>query len=392
MIRVHTTGCSLIDNLYGRVDFTRPDYNRLLSREAGDGGLTTGGLVFSEALTEFAGTEYRTILKSLTGVDAPDASNIGGPGIVAVLHAAQVNDNPDIRFRFAGVLGKDGNGRRFTELMGRTGFPMADYATNNLPTPSTDVLSDPDHGKGSGERTFINTIGAAGAYGPESLPDDFFDAELLAFGGTALVPPIHDALDSLCRRGQESGAFVLVNTVYDFRSEAKMKGRPWPLVEDYRNIDLLIVDQEESLKISGRGDAHQAMRWFLDRGCRAVIITRGIEDVLFAAGNDSRFASPERTSLPTSRYADEVVAACTHPRDTTGCGDNFVGGVLASIADQLAAGADAPLNLVDAVKSGVASGSLALTCLGGVFYEEKPGDKRRALEPFITEYERELAG
>jgi len=391
MIRVHATGCSLIDNLYGRVDFTRPYYGELLSREAGDGGLTTGGLVFSEALTEFAGTEYTAVLEKLTGVNAPDSSNIGGPGIVAVLHAAQVNDNPDIRFRFAGVLGNDDNGRRFRELLTRTGFPLNDYTVKELPTPSTDVLSDPDHGHGSGERTFISTIGAAGAYDPDSLPDNFFDAEVLAFGGTALVPLIHDALDDLCRRGQEFGAFVLVNTAYDFRNEAKVKGRPWPLVEDYRNIDLLVVDQEEALKISGRGDAHQAMQWFLDKGCRAIIITRGIDDVLFAVGTDSRFASPERTSLPTSRYADEVVAKCTHPRDTTGCGDNFVGGVLASVADQLAAEGDAPLNLVDAVKSGVASGSLALTCLGGVYYEERPGDKRKALEPFITAYERELA-
>ena len=44
---------------------------------------------------------------------------------------------------------------RFRELMARTGFPTDDYVTLELPTPSTDVLSDPHHGGGSGERGVV---------------------------------------------------------------------------------------------------------------------------------------------------------------------------------------------------------------------------------------------
>ncbi|MCK5737444.1 MAG: carbohydrate kinase family protein, partial [Spirochaetaceae bacterium] len=282
---------------------------------------------------------------------------------------------------------------RFRELLSRTGFSAEDYSESDLPTPSTDVLSDPEFNKGRGERTFINTIGAAGAYEPESLPDDFFDAEFLLFGGTALVPPLHDNLDSLCRRGREAGAFVMVTTVFDFRNEARLQGRPWPLVDDYKNIDLLVVDREEALKISGKASPKTAMEWFLDRGCNGVVITQGADEILMGTpGSSIRFLSPERSAMPTCRYADEVVAGLTKKRDTTGCGDNFVGGVIDSLAHQLAGNSSRKeaLNMEEAVISGIAAGSVALTCLGGVYYEEKPGQKYQLMKPYFEAYHREL--
>jgi sugar/nucleoside kinase (ribokinase family) len=395
MIRVNATGCSLVDNLYGHSDFNTDAYRRLTSRSPGDGGLSTGGLVFSEALAAFAGAGYPEVLEQLTGKAGPDSSNIGGPGVVPILHAAQVRRKPEIRYRFAGVVGRDENGRRFRSLLEKTGFPVSDYTESDLPTPSTDVLSDPTHNGGRGERTFINTIGAAGTYGPDSLPRDFFEAEVLLFGATALVPPLHDELDSLCRRGRESGAFVMVCTVYDFRNQARLRGRPWPLVEDYGNIDLLITDREEALRISGMENPQGALAWFLKRGCYAAVITQGPDEVLLGT-QGKRFLPPRRRSMPTCRYADDVVASLKTKRDTTGCGDNFVGGVIDSVAHQMAnrgkAGSKDPLDLEEAVISGIAAGSLALTCLGGVYYEKEQGEKLQAMQPYLEAYRRQLAG
>lgn len=396
MIRVNATGCSLVDNLYGAVDFRLNDYKNLLSHRVGDGGLITGGLVFAEALSSFASRPYEELLVTLTENNPPDSSNIGGPGIVPIIHAAQVNDNQEISYRFAGVVGCDENGQRIRDMMARAGFPMTDYSESSLPTPSTDVLSDPDWDNHRGERTFINRIGAAGQYSPEALPSDFFDAELLLFGGTGLVPPLHDSLDRLCSRGREAGAFVMVTTVFDFRNEALMKGKPWPLVEDYGNIDLLGVDREEALKISGTTKAEDAIEWFLKKGCGAVIVTQGAREVLLGIGTESRFAAPGRRSMPTCRYADTMVENLTHPRDTTGCGDNFTGGVIDSIARQLAEAGKEPeyiqLNLEAAVAGGIVAGSFALTCLGGVFYETEPGQKRAAMRTVEAAYRRELEG
>ncbi len=392
MVRVNATGCSLVDNLYGHVNFSTETYKRLTSRNPGDGGLSTGGLVFSEAFADFAGENYDTVLQSLTGTSTPDSSNIGGPGIVPVIHAAQVKQSPDIHYRFAGVFGHDENGRRFAELLNKVSFPSDDYSESSLPTPGTDVLSDPKVNGGRGERTFINTIGAAGSYGPDSLPKDFFDADFLLFGGTALVPPLHDALENLCRRGRDAGAFVMVTTVFDFRNEARLQGRPWPLVDDYTNIDLLVVDREEALKISGETTPKAAMDWFLKKGCLGVVVTQGPDEVLLSTRDSQggRFLQPGRSTMPTCRYADEVVAGLTKKRDTTGCGDNFVGGLIDSLAHQLIENTRA-LNLEEAVISGIAAGSVALTCLGGVYYEDEPGQKFKAMEAYFGAYRRELA-
>jgi len=191
----------------------------------------------------------------------------------------------------------------------------------------------------------------------------------------------------------------MVCTVFDFRSEARLKGQPWPLVENYANIDLLVVDKEESIKISGAPAVSEAMEWFLGKGCGSVVITQGADDVLLGIGSADRkrpwgFKRLKRRSMPTCRYADEIVASMTTPRDTTGCGDNFVGGMIDSIARQLAGtpskNGQISLDLEDAVISGVAAGSVALTCLGGVYYEEAPGQKLEALEPYLIAYRKQL--
>ena len=394
-IKVNAAGCSLVDNLYTNVDFSSAYYTQLLSKKPGDGGLTTGGLVFAESLVKFAAEttgenrNYPEILFRLTGKDKPDSSNIGGPGIVPLIHAHQVRRSPDIQYRFAGVLGRDSNAGQFKRLIKKTGFPLDDFSISDFPTPSTDVLSNPDFDGGKGERTFINTIGAAGNYTEESLPNDFFDADILLFGGTALVPSLHDNLDKLCEKGKNSGAFIIVNTVYDFRNEAVLKGKPWPLVKNYSNIDLLITDREEALKISGEKSAENALEWFLGKGCGSVIITRGAENVLLKV-KSGKFLPLEISSMPTSRYADKVVSELTAEHDTTGCGDNFVGGVLDSVAHQLTE--NRKINLKEAVISGVAAGSITLTCLGGVYYEKTPGEKYYAMKPYFNAYRRELEG
>ena len=402
MIRVNAAGCSLVDNLYGRSSFAHPAFRRILSRRIGDGGLVIGGLTFSEALAEFAGEDYPGLLNTLTRGSPPDSSSIGGPGIVPMIHAAQVCRRSDIRYRFAGVAGRDAKGRLLRDMMDRAGFPMDDYTESPGPTPGTDVFSDPDFDGGRGERTFVNTIGAADGYGPESLPGDFFDADIILFGATALVPPLHDDLSDLCRRARHAGAFVIVCTVFDFRNEARMNGKPWPLVDNFADIDLLVMDREESLKISGAESPGSAMRWFLEAGCAGVVITQGADDILLGAAPEGRFRPPGRTRMPTCRYADEAAAGITGNRDTTGCGDNFVGGLIDSIAHQTAEGSESPdgaapgghprkLNLEDAVIFGVAAGSMALTCLGGVYYENAPGEKRRGMQKFLEAYRGELA-
>ena len=68
-----------------------------------------------------------------------------------------------------------------------------------------------------------------------------------------------------------------------------------------------------------------------------------------------------------------------HPNkagDTTGCGDNFVGGVLSSLAVQREEQGQALIpDLERAVAEGVCAGGLALYSTGGTFRENVPGEK-----------------
>jgi sugar/nucleoside kinase (ribokinase family) len=259
--------------------------------------------------------------------------------------------------------------------------------------PRTDVLSDPGYDNGHGERTFINLIGAAGDFSPADLGDDFFDARIIAFGGTALTPPIHDSLTELLERAKRKKALTVVNLVYDFRSDQKTPGKKWKLGKNddaYPLIDLLIADSDEALKTSGASSASGALAWFLGRGCAAVLITGGARPVHLAAGRGI-FSPLAPGTLPVSEGINRELAAHPEKRgDTTGCGDNFAGGVIAGLAEQLSlAGPTGPLDLREICVPGIVAGGYACFSLGGVFFEKRPGEKRELLKPFIEEYKKE---
>lgn len=397
-ITIHGTGCCLVDFLYPRCDFAAPAFQSRLSRKEGDGGLGIGKLVFAEDFERFAGKPYSEALGELSG-DSP-AWNLGGPAVVSLVHAAQVLGGA-AEVSFYGVRGGDKTGDLAEEALSRLGFAPAGTRKTGPgyllkrragPTPRTDVLSDPAFDGGHGERTFINLLGAAALFGPGDLDGDFFKAGLVCFGGTALTPLIHDSLTELLAGAKQNGAVTLVNLVYDFRSEQKSPGLKWKLGKHddaYPVIDLLIADRDEALKTSGQRDSGAALAWFLEKGCGAAVITEGSRPVRLAAGKGI-FRPLDEQRLPVSEAVNRELAAHPEKRgDTTGCGDNFAGGLIAGLAVALAGGGSP--NLVEACIPGIAAGGCACFTLGGVFYEQKPGEKRELLEPFIADYKKALA-
>jgi sugar/nucleoside kinase (ribokinase family) len=71
--------------------------------------------------------------------------------------------------------------------------------------------------------------------------------------------------------------------------------------------------------------------------------------------------------------------------DSTGCGDNFAGGVIASIAEQIALG-NKVFDFKEACRLGIVSGGFAGLYYGGTWQEREPGEKRRLLQPYYEEY------
>jgi len=388
------TGCALLDYLFTGIDFNSPVFQRLTSNEPGDGGLQPGHLVFVEGIEGFTGQSYRDILAELTGDSGPVSSNLGGPSIVALVHAAQLLQEAGEPVRFYGVRGTDDAGSEIARVTAQTPLVEDHYDVWEGVTPFTHVLSDPDWDGGAGERSFINGTGVAGRYGAADIDRSFYDHEILAFGGTALVPRLHGELHVPVERAHRGGSLTVVNTVFDFYNESLNPDRPWPLGDSERTYavtDLLVVDAEEARRLSGVDSVEKSVSRFLDAGVSAVIVTRG-PDELFAAATGGRFRPMDAGFFPVSRrVTEELKRGAGRDGDTTGCGDNFVGGVLYSLAEQVQAG-EKSLDLRHAIAWGVASGGVACFTLGGTVIEESPGEKRRHVVEYVRDYQRQLGG
>jgi len=382
-----------MDNLYNHIDFTSAVFRKYLSRKPGDGGLSPGRLVFAEEFERFADRAIDRILDDITGGKDAQARNVGGPCIVAMISAAQLAGDRDISFRFYGARGEDIDGRNLVERVGITGVDISGCKLVPENTPFTDVFSDPDYAQGQGERIFVNSIGAAGAFAPEDLPSEFFDSQICIFGGTALVPQIHDNLTALLGRAKQAGALTVVNTVYDFRNEKRNPGQPWPLGQggdSYKLIDLLIMDNEEAQKISGTQGQQAMWDYFAESGVAAFIITHGAEPIT-AFSDGRRFDACEIQSFPVSqRVKQELATPQAAKGDTTGCGDNFVGGALASLVTQCQDQTEGKPDLKDIVAWGVASGGTACFYMGGAFAEQHPGQRREQVVPYYQDYKTQI--
>lgn len=385
-------GCSLIDYLYTDVSFDGDAFRRYRSRAEGDGGLSPGKLVFSEELERFSGTGFDAIRDEITGGRPPHTSNLGGPSVVALIHAAQLLAGTGTMVRFFGARGADGTGDMIREILSRTPLDTAGYRLVDGRSPFTVVFSDPGYDGGHGERTFVNNIGAAGNFRPQEVDERFFQGDLLEFGGTALVPGIHDGIGTLLRRAKSAGKFTLVNTVYDFRSQKANPHERWRFGDSdsvFADIDLFIADLEEARRTTGTASAPDALTFLKEAGVGAAVITEGARPVhLFAAGRGFMAAKPD--TLPVSERVSSQLRAGAVTGDTTGCGDNFVGGVLASIVNQLGSGHGAKLDLRRACSLGVVSGGHACSYVGGTYLERNSGEKRMLVAGLYRDYLRQI--
>lgn len=391
-IIVSGVGCCLVDLLFNDIDFGSDTFSPYLSKKRGDGGLTPGHLVFQEELEKFCGTDFDKVLNCITGGRPHNKVNIGGPSIVSLINVAQLIDKEHCEVRFYGRGGKDEIGQYLLSSLKKTPVVLKDYKLIDNRTPSTVVLSDPLYDNGQGERMFLNSIGAARDYRPDELDDDFFNSDIVVFGGTALVPLIHDNMTSLLKKAKSKGCVTIVNTVFDFRNERADPSNKWPMGESdesYRYIDLLIADREEALRLSGEHDPQAAIRFFQDKKVSSLIITNGSKNI--STYSDGRFFNTSGLKeMPVSRKViDELKNA--QGGDTTGCGDNFGGGIIASVVTQLQNGAKHP-DLREACCWGVVSGGFACFYMGGTYFEENIGEKRARIKPYYESYKKQISG
>lgn len=388
---VSGTGCCLVDRLYNNVSFSSEAFAKYSSKIRGDGGLNPGHLVLMEEFEDFSGKDFHEVLKALTNDKLPDVINIGGPCIVALIHAAQMVKDEDCEINFYGCYGDDENGNFLASSLKKTPVKLDNYNRIGHLTPSTDVLSDPAFNSGHGERTFINSIGSAWNYSPDYLDDHFFSSDIVVFGGTALVPQIHEHLTELLQKSKEKGCITVVNTVFDFVNEKAKPHEKWPLGksdDSYKNTDLLITDFDEALRLSGKNNMEDAMRFFIENEIGAAIITNGAKNV-WTYANGETFEPIVTKELPVSQAISRELQSGRYNGDTTGCGDNFVGGVVSSMVWQLQQGKE-KLDLTEACVMGIVSGGYACLYLGGTYFEKNKGEKYAQVMPYLKQYKQQI--
>jgi sugar/nucleoside kinase (ribokinase family) len=190
------------------------------------------------------------------------------------------------------------------------------------------------------------------------------------------------------RKAKDNHAITVVNTVYDFLNEKKNPLAPWPLgssMETYKFIDLLITDMEEALRLSGQQTIDEALAFFKTTGVGAVVVTHGANPVHYYS-KGMLFGYLEGSKSVSVKIKETIVRNPEQAGDTTGCGDNFAGGVIASISTQLLDKYAFPVNFEEAVSFGIASGGYACFYHGGTFYEDFSGQKRQLIEPYYRDY------
>ncbi len=391
-INVSGVGCVLVDRLFNNISFNSLGFAKYLSKRNGDGGLVPGQLVFVEEFEQYVEENHDSVLKKIANGRSHDKINVGGPSIVSLVHASQLLHDSDCELRFYGCRGGDEEGEFISDLLKQTKINIDNYIVANGETPSTFVLSDPEYDNARGERIFINSIGTAWECSEAYLNDDFFTSDIVVFGGTALVPQIHDNLTSLLEKVKSKGGITIVNTVYDFRNEKLAPNKKWPLGasdKSYGYIDLLIVDQEEACRLSGTKDTDNAIEFFRKKGTGALIVTTGAEKVKFFS-QGSLFEKLHYGELPVSdAVVEELERGKGVDGDTTGCGDNFVGGVLASMVMQLERATRLP-DIKEAVSWGVVSGGITTFYMGGVFWENSKGEKRKLVDHYYRLYQKQI--
>lgn len=256
-----------------------------------------------------------------------------------------------------------------TALAGRVGTdPFGDFLVAQAERERIDVRVARDRERGtsasvvlvspSGERAFLHHVGANARFSLEDVPfAAFAGAKAFHLAGAFVM----DAMDGAgsaeaLRRARGMGMATSLDTVWDAR------GRWLDLLAPaLPHLDLFLPSAAEAEKLSGRKNAADAARFFLDRGVKTVAVKRGAAGALVTDG---------RETIDLEAFPVAVV-------DTTGAGDAFAGGFLAGLVRGLPLRACALL--------GNAAGAACVTALGAA----PPFRSFAELESFVPARSRE---
>lgn len=199
-----------------------------------------------------------------------------------------------------------------------------------VPTSATILNVRPN-----GERPALHVRGASDHFDVDpAVYDQIFDAPIVHLGGTGLLRRLDGARSvALLQEAKRRGRTTTFDLIAASREAA---GLVLPLLPF---IDYFMPSIEEAQEMSGRRGPEECARFFLDHGASTCVFTLGGEGAFYAARDGARLHVPA--------YDIPIV-------DTTGCGDAFDAGFIASLHHGFAP--DEGIRFAQAVAGLVASG------------------------------------
>ena len=191
-----------------------------------------------------------------------------------------------------------------------------------------------------GNRHFLGRPGTNNV----NLTLDTFDldivrrAKIVSYGSYFVLPGLDGpGIRKIFTEAKAAGAL----TVADVANDTFHQGQE-TVLQDLPLIDYFIPSYVEAEYLTGETDVEKMATVLLERGANNVLIKIG-EEGCYVANQDGRWVVPAFQ-----------VKAC----DTTGAGDNFVGGFMAGIAQGLP--------LLEAVRFGNAVAAISVTGMGAI--------------------------
>jgi sugar/nucleoside kinase (ribokinase family) len=227
-------------------------------------------------------------------------SPAGAAGGVAVTLAKL-----DAEVHSAGAVGRDRIGDVLIAELERFGVDCTHLVRRDGVQTSSTVLPI----RPNGERPALHVIGANGGYGLDDVPWDTIErADFLHLGGPEFLPEAAVEILRFCR---EHGTRTSMDILAD----------GWPELLDMiapalENVDYLLPNDDQAMKLTGTDDVVDAARALLERGVGLVAVTCGAEGSVLVDGG-------EPVRVPA--FETEVV-------DTTGCGDAYSAGFLRGLS------------------------------------------------------------
>ncbi|MDC7245313.1 MAG: carbohydrate kinase family protein [Sphaerochaetaceae bacterium] len=386
-ILISGVGCCVVDYVYQNIHFD----NRLLEKYGSSNevkGLTYGEASLIEDLEEISGEPIKKIIEDLTD-NKPYTSLLGGVAVAALIGASQLLHSHNAKVQYYINVADDENGKLIQDSLKKTPLSLDKIRVKRGRTAITYALCDTDEDY-EGTRTFISEphIEENLTLRVSDLDRDFFSSDIVLFSCVQWEPEISDNFTDILKSCKTHNMITVVGTASDPQMRGKDKWVLGDSDEVYRYIDVLIMNYHEALYYSGTTSLNEAISYFKKSQVNSFIITHGIEPT-FVYGSAPHFYPIEQMIPIVDEIDTDKKMGKLPTGDSVGCGDNFVGGVIASIAVQMEQGKKR-FDLFESVISGNLNGGITSTVKGGTFYESYAGEKKKLCEFYETKYRKRL--